>query len=190
MTPEVMLSIEILLLILFVLLSLRLLGRIIGVIVGFVSWLVVGSLLFGFFIYPDYVNYKDPSIYIKINSINKTTLEFLEKNNFVKIPEFDIKTKLPKELEEEYKDKFIKEYLKKNLPKEILIKNGSSKGKVYIYLSFLIKNPKLTKDALNKEIDKEDLKTLLKGYLDNEIILDPELKNKELIKTVSKYLVK
>jgi hypothetical protein len=190
MGGELLIYLEVLLLVLFLILSLRLVGKLIGLLVGIASWLIVGSLLFGFFIYPDYMNYKNPYVYIKIDSINETTLKFLEENKVIEVPNFDIKVNLPKELKEEYKNKFVEEYLKKNLPKEILIKNGTSNGKIYIYLSFLIKNPKLAKDALSNKIDKEDLKILLEGYLNHEIILDPELKNRQLVEMIGKYVIK
>jgi hypothetical protein len=75
---ELLLLIEIVLLVLFILLGIRLIGKILGVIFALISWLIVGALVLGFFIYPDYKNYKDPYVYLKCdNNLDKQLPPFL-----------------------------------------------------------------------------------------------------------------
>jgi len=151
---EILLLIEIILLVIFIFLGIKIIGKIIGLIIAIIAWLIVGSLLFSFFLYPDYKNFKDPTIVVKCGS-NKNLRLFENYGNF------------------------------KITNDGVVIKEGTSIGKIYIDCNYALEN---IDKVQNFEDRKEIIKFLVEGYKKRKVIFNPKLKNEELFNLTLKFI--
>ena len=180
---DLLLILELALLVLFIVLGLRLLGKVLGLILALVSWLIVGGLLFGIFLYPDYQNFKDPTVKVHIDKINDKTVELILSQAGVKV---DLPDVPGINLDEATKNKLIKKYLENEyLNRDITVRNGTSPGTIIIDLSFIADHQELLD---NKTSNFEKLKIILKGYEEGHVRTEPPLKNKELVDLIAKYI--
>jgi energy-coupling factor transporter transmembrane protein EcfT len=179
---------EIILLALFIFLGLRFIGKVLGLILAFVAWLIVGAVLFGIFIYPDYKNFKDPTVKVYIDKIDEKTMNFLLKQAGINIDNINIPQIPGLQLTNDLKQKLIEEYLNKEyLHKTITVRNGTSPGVVIVDLSFIVNHPELLQDNVS---NFEKLKIILCGYKTGHVRTEPELKNKDLVLILANFLAK
>ena len=183
---ELLFIIELALLILFIALGVKLIGKILGFIVALTAWILVGGLLFGIFLYPDYKNFKDPTIKLHIDKINDKTIELILKYKGINV---DLPDTEGLNLDEAQKNELVKKLLNEELKKlvgtDITIREGKSPGIIYVDLSFVADNPKLLD---NKTSTFEKIKIILKGYKEGHVRTEPELKNKKLILMLANWL--